>query len=72
MGFASVSALIFFSNLFNLSGLKPRTKVSQALKTEIFYADDLSYVTESAERLQRLLSNFYKAYFKFSLQISVK
>lgn len=59
-------------NLFNLARLKARTKVSYALITEIVYADDLCFVTDSPEGLQRLMANLHKSCRNFGLKINVK
>ncbi|CAH2096605.1 unnamed protein product [Euphydryas editha] len=58
--------------VFNLARLKSRTKVSHALITEMVYADDLCFVTESPDGLQKLMSNFNESCRKFGLKISVK
>ena len=58
--------------LFNLGRLRARTKVSYALVTEIMYADDLCFVAESPDGLQRLMSNFTESCNKFGLKVNVK
>ncbi|XP_063895050.1 uncharacterized protein LOC135118051 [Helicoverpa armigera] len=58
--------------LFNLARLKAYTKVSHALITEIMYADDLCFVTNSAQELQNLMTNLQEVCCRFGLKISVK
>ncbi|CAH2095422.1 unnamed protein product [Euphydryas editha] len=58
--------------IFNLARLKARTKASHALITEMMYADELCFVTESPDVLQQLMSNFNESCRKFGLKISVK
>ncbi|XP_063624759.1 uncharacterized protein LOC134796499 [Cydia splendana] len=58
--------------LFNISRFRSRTKVSYAVMTEIMYADDLCFVSNSAEGLQRLMSSLHDACTTFGLKINVK
>ncbi|XP_063616513.1 uncharacterized protein LOC134789795 [Cydia splendana] len=59
-------------NIFNLARFKARTKVSYSVITEIMYADDLCFVTESPEGMQQLMSSFDESCRRFGLKISVK
>lgn len=57
--------------IFNLSRLKANTKVSHAIITEILYADDLCFVSDSPYGLQTLISDLQTACCRFGLKISV-
>lgn len=59
-------------SIFNLARFKAHTKVSYAVITEIMYADDLCFVSETPDGLQRLMSAFDDACRRFGLKISVK
>lgn len=58
--------------LFNLARLRALSKVSHALITEIMYADDLCFLAESPDGLQKLMSALHQACCQFGLKISVK
>lgn len=58
--------------VFNLNRLKARTKVSHTTITEMMYADDLCFVAESTDGLQRLMSRLLQACDRFGLKINVK
>lgn len=58
--------------VFNLARLKSHTKVSHVTITEMMYADDLCFVAESSEGLQKLMSSLDESCRKFGLKISVK
>lgn len=59
-------------SLFNLARLKAHTKVSYATITDIMYADDLCFVAETPDGLQRLMTNLDESCKNFGLKISVK
>ncbi|XP_061724969.1 uncharacterized protein LOC133530908 [Cydia pomonella] len=59
-------------NLFHLARFKARTKVSYAVVSEIMYADDLCFLSESPGDLQQLVTDFHQSCCKFGLKVSVK
>ncbi|CAG4947519.1 unnamed protein product [Colias eurytheme] len=56
--------------LFNLDRLRARTKVSHTIITEIMYADDLCFYTDSSDSLQRLMTGLGESCSKFGLKIT--
>lgn len=58
--------------LFNIAKFKSRTKVTHAVMTEIMYADDLCFVSDSAEGLQNLMVSLNDSCSRFGLKISIK
>ncbi|CAG4946438.1 unnamed protein product [Colias eurytheme] len=58
--------------LFNLDRLRARTKVSHTIITEIMYADDLCFITDSSDSLQRLMTGLGESCSKFGLKINIR
>jgi len=58
--------------LFNLSGLRAKTKTKRVLIRELLYADDAALVAHSEMHLQNLCERFAKACSNFIMTINLK
>ena len=60
------------ADLFRLSHLRAKTKVTSVLLREMLFADDAAIVSHTEEGLQRLVDNLSRACKEFGVTISIK
>ena len=59
-------------SMFNLKRLKANSRTTEALITDLLYADDAALVAHDERTLQQLIDHLHSACHKFSLSINVK
>ena len=58
--------------IFNLRGLKAKTKVSTMMIRELQFADDCALISYSQEDIQVMVDNFARETIRYGLNISIR
>ena len=60
------------ADLFTVAQFRAKTKTTNILVPELFFADDSALIAHSAEAIQRIVDTFANALSKFGLKIHIK